>query len=257
MSPAQGHQPPGQPNGGQFMTTTHAEPAVVLCSKGPSLHVGEMANLDPVEQQLVRSRMDQLRQAGVTGRATDFEVTDGFGTLFYLRNRDGEFSVHLGDGLFGVTRGVRNQTDANHEHAADVDIHTRDGSPLPGAKISAAYSKAMAKARHATRWAQRSGLRSRGNVRFGLPELREDEWGRPVGSLDITMDVNQGAVTYTVLLPRGKDKVEAYTKDGSALTPRMTEALLQEATEEGGGPAGTDMIGNAIAVTLLEEGETW
>jgi hypothetical protein len=37
----------------------------------------------------------------------------------------------------------------------------------------------------------------------------------------------------------------------------MTAALLEEATEEGGGPAGTDMIGNAIAVTLLEEGETW
>lgn len=115
----------------------------------------------------------------------------------------------------------------------------------------------MAKARHATRWAQRSGLRSQGNVRFGLPELREDEWGRPVGSLDITMDVAMGATTYTVLLPRGKDKVEAYTQDGQVLTPRMTQALLEEATEEGGGPAGTDMIGNAIAVTLLEEGEVW
>ena len=254
---SQGHQPGGQPNGGQFMTTAHAEPTLVLCSKGPSLHVGELANLDPVEQQLVRSRMDQLRQAGVTGRATDFETTDGFGALFYLRNRDGEFSVHLSDGMFGVMRGVRNQTNPNHESAADVDVHTEDGSPVPAEQIAAAYSKAMTKARHANRWVQRSGLHSGGNVKFGLPELRKDEWDRPVGSLDITMDANQGAVTYTVLLPRGKDKVEAYTPDGNALTPRMTQALLEEATEEGGGPAGTDMIGNAIAVTLLEEGEAW
>ncbi|QOD06115.1 hypothetical protein [Pseudarthrobacter sp. BIM B-2242] len=254
---SQGHQPGGQPNGGQFMTTTHAEPTLALGAPAPFLHIGEMANLDSVEQQLVSSRMDQLRQAGVTGRATDFETTDGFGTLFYLKNRDGEFSVHLSDHMFGVMRGVRNQTDRNHESAADVDIHTKDGSPVPAEEISAAYSKAMAKARTVTRWAQRSGLRSRGNVSFGLPELRKDEWDRPVGSLDITMDVGQEPVTYTVLMPRCKDKVEAYTQDGKPLTPRMTEALLQEATEEGGGPAGTDMIGNAIAVTLLEEGETW
>ncbi|HEX9225136.1 MAG TPA: hypothetical protein VF885_00595, partial [Arthrobacter sp.] len=119
------------------------------------------------------------------------------------------------------------------------------------------YNPAMTRARTARRFVERSGLRSGGNVKFGLPELRQDEWGRPVGSMDITMDVEAGgAITYTVLMPRGKDKVEAYTQ-GKLLTPRMTAALLEEATEEGGGPAGTDMIGNAIAVTLLEEGETW
>lgn len=116
---SQGHQPGGQPNGGQFMTTTHAEPTLALGAPAPFLHIGEMANLDSVEQQLVRSRMDQLRQAGVTGRATDFETTDGFGALFYLKNRDGEFSVHLSDGRDhspGVIQPPDSQTHGSRDH---------------------------------------------------------------------------------------------------------------------------------------------
>lgn len=254
---AQGHQPGGQPSGGQFMTTTHTESAVALGGQ-PLLNLGDMSDLDPIEQGMIRTRMGQLRDAGLTGDATDFEAVDGWGVSFRLKNSDGEFVMSLNDDQFAVIGGKENPIDPGHEHAADVNVVARGLALVTPDQIRETYNPAMTRARTARRFAERSGLRSGGNVRFGLPELRQDEWGRPVGSMNITMDVETGgAITYTVLMPRGKDKIEAYDHQGRLLTPRMTAALLEEATEEGGGPAGTDMIGNAIAVTLLEEGETW
>lgn len=255
---AQGHQPGGQPAGGQFMTTSHSESPVALGGQPPFLSLGDMSGLDPIEQGMIRTRMGQLRDAGLTGHATDFEAVDGWGVSFRLKNNDGEFVMSLNDDQFAVISGKNNPIDPGHEYAADLNVVARGLTMVTPDQIRATYNPAMTRARTARRFAERSGLRSGGNVKFGLPELRNDEWGRPVGSMDITMDVKTGgAITYTVLLPRGKDKIEAYNHQGKLLTPRMTAALLEEATEEGGGPAGTDMISNAIAVTLLEEGETW
>lgn len=258
----QRHQPAGQPSGGQFMTTAHSESAVSLGdpdSRGP-LTLGPMDYLDPTEQGVVRTRMGELREAGLTGRATEFEVVEGDRVSLRLLNPAGNFIVSVADDSFGVVRSRFNPTDPAHEWSADalVSVDPQGGGRITNRQIADTYTLAMTKSVSATRFAERSGLRSGGNVRFGLPELRKDEWGRPVGALDITMDVETGgAITYTVFLPRGKDKVEAYNHEGALLTPRMTKALLEEATEEGGGPAGTDLVSNAIPVTLLEEGETW
>lgn len=250
---AQGHQPEGQPNGGQFMTTAHSESTVALGGQDPALSLGDMSNLDPVQQGVARTRLGQLREAGLTGHATDFEAIDGWGVSFRLNNSDGEFVMTLNDDQFAVIGGKNNPIDPGHEYAADMNVVARGLTLVTPDQIRATYNPAMTRARTARRFVERSGLRSGGNVTFGLPELRRDEWGRPAGSMDITLGEN----TFTALMPRGKDTVEAYTRDGRILTPRMTAALMEDATEAGGGPAGSDMIGNAIAVTLLEEGETW
>lgn len=254
---AQGHQPAGQPSGGQFMTTTHAEPALTLGNPG-GLVADDMEFDDAVEQSIALTRLQQLQNAGMTGRATGIKPIDGWGVSFTLENQDGTFAVTLNDDRASITRIIDGQPAPDSTWVANASVITDYRDPAVRAEqIRSAYNPAMLRARTARRWDERSGLRSGGNVKFGLPELRQDDSGRTVGALDITMDVEAGGpVTYTVLLPRGKDKIEAHHQ-GAPLTPRMTAALLQEATEEGGGPAGTDMIGNAIAVTLLEEGETW
>jgi hypothetical protein len=248
----QGHQPGGQPNGGQFMATTHSESPVALGVQGP-LSIGEMPNLDAVEQSVAHTRLQQLRDAGMTGHATDFQSIDGWGVRFNLENQDGIFVVSLNDDQVSIKRG-RGNLDPAHTWVADANVVTKYRNPAVTAEqIREAYGPAMTRSRTARRWVERSGLRSNHQVRFGLPELIEDEDGRKVGSMTITMNDTE----FTVVMPRGSDKVEAYVRTYRELPPRMTAALMEDATEAGGGPAGTDMIGNAIAVTLLEEGETW
>lgn len=254
MSIAQGHQPGGQPGGGQFMTTNHYESPVALGNSAPLLSMGGMPGLDPIEQGVVRTRMGQLREAGLTGHATDFETIDGWGVSFKLQNQDGTFTVSLDYDKIAITRGKENPVDPGHTWVADANIVTRYRNPAVTAEqIREAYGPAMTRSRTARRWIERSGLRSNGNVRFGLPELTADESGRQVGSMTITMNDTE----FTVVMPRGSDKTEAYVRTYRELPLRMTAALMEDSTEAGGGPAGTDMIGNAIAVTLLEEGETW
>ncbi|HEX9086141.1 MAG TPA: hypothetical protein VF867_01280 [Arthrobacter sp.] len=251
-APARVHA--GVPAGGEFTATAHSESPVALGASAPLLSLGDMSEMDPIYQGVVRTRMGQLREAGMTGHATDFETIDGWGVRFNLENQDGTFKVSLNDDQVAITRGEDNPLDPAHTWVADANIVTRYRDPAVTAEqIMEAYGPAMTRSRTARRWTERSGLRSNHKVRFGLPELIEDESGRKVGSLTITL----GDAEFTVLMPRGTDKPEVYLRTYRPLTPRMTAALLEDATEAGGGPAGTDMIGNAIAVTLLEEGEAW
>jgi hypothetical protein len=175
-----------------------------------------MPDLDPIEQGLVRTRMGQLREAGLAGHATDFEVIDGWGVSFNLKNQDGEFVMSLNDDQFFVISGKNNPMDAGHEWAADTNVVARGLEMVTPDQIRATYSPAMTRARTARRFVERSAAQRR-QRQVRPARAPNDEWGRPVGSMDITMDVKTGgAITYTVLLPAARTKSRRTTTKASS-----------------------------------------
>ena len=242
----------GVPAGGEFTAFGHSDnvPGLLRPAAPMGLTIMEDTSWMTPEQNAQHMKaLQRLSEARIEGTITrtlsvggdDFEFVSPEGHKFHLIIQDTASAIRR-------MRVDEDHVDPAHRGTAQLGYYSHSTPE----KIQKVVDFARAQARVADAWAASTSLRSSKSLRFGLPRTGTNPSGDYVemlvetehGAFDVRAARHTGALT---VAPKGTDQI---------LSPRMTQAFLEDLTEDTG--AAPSELSTAMTKTIATAtGETW
>lgn len=191
--------------------------------------------------------LQKLSAAGIEGTITKI-LSTGRDDFEYVSPEGHKFHLIIQDTATSIRRTDQDNIDSAHRGTAQLGFYSRSTPE----KIQEAVAFGRSQALIADAWVRTTKLRSTKDLRFNLPRTGANPSGEYVemmvenkyGDFDVRAARHTGALT---VAPHGTDQI---------LSPRMTQAFLEDLTEQSG--ANASEISAAMTKTIATAtGEDW
>lgn len=257
-------QPKGVPAGGQFAAASHAEPGVALSlPTTPDLQfTADFSDDLSLEHKAVIDHWrGRLQAAGVTGEITVLsldggdEDAGGPTVAGEWKSPEGnQFGFAVDHKILELTRYDQWNLDDNHDQNEVVALLKGADAVMTDDDLARNFGAAREKSRIADGWATRSTVRSNESIRFGLPELVEDDEGRQFGQMVVSTPIGE----YRVDLDRGAFTSHVHGPEGELLEEKRAQKLFTHISLDCGGNGDPEDLKYGMLYALeAGTGEKW
>jgi hypothetical protein len=258
-------QPKGIPVGGQFASTTHAEPEVALAATSTSelkLVVPEFRNeLSSEHKAAIDHWHGRLQSAGVAGElkilSVDGADSDAGGPTVagsWLSPEGTDFGFAMDHKNLELSRGIDWNLDAAHL-GDTASRRTFGDSTITDEDLTNTFTTLRDRARIADAWANHSTLRSNDKFRFAIPERISEGPGHEAGQVEV---IAGNGDEYVVRMDRGSFDARVYGSHQGQLSDRMAAAFLTDISESCGGATDPTDLKYALLYSIERgTGEKW
>lgn len=241
---------PGVPSGGEFTAFGHSDtvPSLTAPSAQPGLAVkADMSWMNEDQAASCRASLQRLTDAGIEGTITEINTYSG-DDFDYVSPEGHTFHLIIQDRNTSIWRRNEDHLDIAHRGSAMAGDYGRS-TPQ---KIAETIAYARAQSRLTEAWLSSTTLRSTKDIQFYLPRADENPSGEYV---EMMVDTEHG--TFDVRAARGTGELTvAPSGTDQVLSPRMTQAFLEDLTEESG--ADPSEVSAAMTKTIATAtGEDW
>ncbi|MCU6479011.1 hypothetical protein [Arthrobacter sp. A2-55] len=239
---------------GQFGTQHHSEAhGISLSPASPGVVVADAGHvLSPDGQERARQLAMKFNGGSLAGRI-DAVKEEGSALTGKFTSADGQqLDFMYRDWSLDVWGAESFDLDSNHREASTTSSQKfEDG--IPDLQLQTQFEESLSGSRAAQAWANHSILRSTATTKFGLPEVIESE-GVQVARCDLVTSYGE----YTVDVPRGGQMIVRDNVSLNELSPRVSESVILDAVEAGGGRPDKWILWDAIAAAASARiGERW
>lgn len=248
---------------GQFTFAEHSEAAAVSLPAAPELtFTADFADdILPEHKAAIEHWHGRLKSAGVSGDFTvlslDGADSDAGGPMVagdWKTPEGNSFGFAVDHKMLELSRYDQWNLDDNHDQDESVALLKAANAVITDEDLRNGFESARTKSRIADGWANRSTVRSSESVRFGLPELTEDEEGRQVGRLGISTPIGD----YRVELDRGAFTARVYGPENELVDDKRATTLFTHLSRNCGGKGDPDDVKYGILYALeAGTGEPW
>lgn len=253
-SPALQAREAARTSGGQFGTQHHSEAHGVSLSPAAAnvvtVDTGHILTHDG--QERAHQLTMKLNGGSLNGRLESVEE-EGPALVGHFVSADGQrLAFMYRDWSLDLWVAESFELDSNHREAPTTSSQNfEDG--MPDQQVQSQFAESLSSFRAAQAWANHSVLRSTATTKFGLPEVIESD-GVQVARCDLVTSYGE----YTVDVSRGGQMIVRDNVSLNELSPRVSESVIMDAVEAGGGQPDKWILWDAItAAASARIGERW